>query len=401
MIRHRYLRGIDNMKITNVELTPTVYVRLKNPLIDSITRKTHERHCAVLIRTDEGITGVGPIHHYGIEGIKAVIETEFKDVILGEDPFSYERIWDKMYWHSSKFGRKGIPIEALGSIDLAIWDIMGKATGKPVYKLMGGYRDKVKAYYSGIDLHLTIPELVKFHQEGIEDGYDTIKTKLGKVDPNKDIERVKALRDALGNDINIAVDANNLWTANRAITQAKKLERFDIFWLEEPTQPEDTQGLAKVAASTGIPIALGEEEFGEYAFRDLIERGIVGIIIGMPTKFGGLTAWRRVAAMAHAYNIPFAPQGGLEGMHAAASIPNALMIEAGAIGAGTSRAEWKVPSLYKPPPTYAGKGYFELPQTPGLGIEIDYELIKKQKDVPWEPYVHIPPYSSIPSKARL
>jgi L-alanine-DL-glutamate epimerase-like enolase superfamily enzyme len=193
------------------------------------------RTSAIEIVTDEGVTGIAPFGFYGFEATKAIIETELKPEIVGEDPLDHERIWEKMYWQTVYYGRKGVAIYAMGVIDTAIWDLKGKILNVPCYRLLGGFRKKVPVYRTGFDLGLSLADLVKFHESSVEKGFPALKMKLGRRDDQEEIERVKAVRDAIGYKTKLLVDVNQGWSISQAKRMARKLERFDVFWLVEPT----------------------------------------------------------------------------------------------------------------------------------------------------------------------
>jgi len=320
------------MKIIDIKITPTVVLKFDKPIADAFIWIKNFRTAALQVFTDENIVGVSTIGPYGHDAIKALIESELKHVVIGEDPMCYERIWDKMYWYTLNHGRKGIAIEAIGCIDVAIWDIIGKALNQPVYKLLGGYSDSVKAYRTGIDLNLSLKELIELHKESVNQGFDAVKMKIGRRNMDEDLERVKAVRDAIGYKVKLMIDANNSLSINTAIRLAKKLEKYEVFWFEEPVLADNIDGLAEVARSTEIPLALGENEYLKFGIKELIEKKALGVLIGTVQRLGGVTEWRKIVAITQAWGIPVSPQGGdWVAAHALASIPNGLFMETAAI----------------------------------------------------------------------
>jgi D-arabinonate dehydratase len=371
------------MKIVDVKLTPTVVLKLKRPIADAFIWVPSFRAAAVQVFTDEDIIGISTVGTYGLEAIKALIETELKHVIIGEDPMDYERIWDKMYWYTLNHGRKGIAIEALGCLDIAIWDIIGKALKMPVYKLLGGYTDTVKAYRTGIDLNLTVNELVKLHKKSVEEGFDAIKMKIGRRNIDEDVDRVRALRDAVGYNVKLMVDANNALSVRTAIRLAKKLERYEVFWFEEPVIADNIDGLAEVAKNTEIPIALGENEYLKFGIKELIERKAIGVLIGTVSRMGGVTEWRKVASIAQAWDIPISPQGGdWVAAHVLASVPNGLFMETAAL---------ELEDGITKPKLAINKGCIKLPNTYGFGWEIDWEAVNRLSKIEWIRHETTPP----------
>ncbi|UCD72776.1 MAG: mandelate racemase/muconate lactonizing enzyme family protein [Candidatus Bathyarchaeota archaeon] len=364
------------MKITDVEMSRPISVSLRLEAGDAINRDMNVRtSAAVKVSTDEGISGV--CRCSGSEWCRTLIDTVLKSVVVGEDPLNFQRIWDNMYWATFNFGRKGASIHAMSFVDIAIWDIIGKATKQPLYKLLGGYRDKIPVYGSSIDLSYKLDDLVKIHETFVEEGYKAVKMKVGKKDHNEDLERVKAVRDAIGDDIDLMVDANNSWGVQTAIRMGKKLERYDLYWLEEPVRAEDMDGLAKVAASIEIPLATGESEYTKYGFKELIERKAVDIVQADVSRVGGITEWMKIAAFAEAWNLPMAPHARPDiHAHLAAAIPNGLIVEVFTTEFDPLQFDYWTDPWHKPK-----DGYIELADTAGIGLEVNEETINKCQEV--------------------
>ncbi len=360
------------MKITGVEVTDPIRIAYQKPRTDAINYIPLRSFAAVKVFTDEGVVGLSPSR--GNPVIRTIITDSLRNVVVGEDPFDVERIWDKMYWQVFNMGRKGAGIIALSEVDIAIWDIIGKSVGRPLFQLLGGYRDVVPAYGSGIDLSWSIDDLVKEHTSFVEQGFRAVKMKIGRKDPDEDLTRVKAVRDAIGYGVKLMVDANNGWGVNHAIKMARRLERYEVSWLEEPVIAEDVKGLAKVASATEIPIAVGESEYTKWGFRQLFEAEAVDIVQADVGKVGGITEWRKIASMAQAWNLPMAPHAQTHvSAHLVASVPNGLIVE-----------------VFEPIPGFnyfkglvkAKQGMIHLPRGSGLGVEIDEEAIKNIEPVP-------------------
>ncbi|MEM1518299.1 MAG: mandelate racemase/muconate lactonizing enzyme family protein [Nitrososphaerota archaeon] len=371
------------MKIIDIKITPTIVLKFDKPIADAFIWIKNFRTAALQVFTDENIVGVSTIGPYGHDAIKALIESELKHVVIGEDPMCYERIWDKMYWYTLNHGRKGIAIEAIGCIDVAIWDIIGKALNQPVYKLLGGYSDSVKAYRTGIDLNLSLKELIELHKESVNQGFDAVKMKIGRRNMDEDLERVKAVRDAIGYKVKLMVDANNSLSINTAIRLAKKLEKYEVFWFEEPVLADNIDGLAEVARSTEIPLALGENEYLKFGIKELIEKKALGVLIGTVQRLGGVTEWRKIVAITQAWGIPVSPQGGdWVAAHALASIPNGLFMETAAINLEDGIIK---------PKMVVKNSYVKIPNLPGFGWEIDHDKIDKLRGIEWIRHETTPP----------
>ncbi|MCW4037222.1 MAG: mandelate racemase/muconate lactonizing enzyme family protein [Candidatus Bathyarchaeota archaeon] len=327
------------------------------------------------ILTDEGITGITPYR------ISPEMLALLKPAVVGEDPLNIQRIWDQMYWRCFNVGRKGLPIIAMSHIDIGLWDIIGKKLKTPVYKLLGGFRDRVPGYGSGGGISLSQEELVTEQMSYVAEGFKAVKMKLGRRDPREDIERVKAVRAAIGPDIDLMVDANNGWSVNNAMRMAKRLERFDVRWLEEPVVAEDYEGYAQVKASTEIPIAGGESEYTKYGFKELFHRDCIDVCQADVGKVGGITEYMKIAAMAEAYNLPMCPHGrGIVSAHCVAATPNGMIVEffdANRYTNTTIRTfQEETGRRFMPHSIRPIKGWIDLPTVPGLGFDPDLEAVE-------------------------
>ncbi|MCJ7632422.1 mandelate racemase/muconate lactonizing enzyme family protein [Candidatus Bathyarchaeota archaeon] len=361
------------MKITDME-TIRISIPLRKHKAISTRPISSRQITGVRIFTDEGITGAAFTSSHAPA---AIIEGTLKKLLIGEDPFSRERIWNRMYGPQGTltFGRRGAAVRAISAVDIALWDIIGKASNKPIYKLLGGYRDKVPVYASGGYYKESegIEDLAKEMAAYVERGFTAVKMRVGLLDVRKDAQRVKAARDAIGPDVKLMLDANNAYNAYTAIKAAREFEKYDIYFLEEPVPPDDIRGSAQVAATLDMPIASGELEYTVYGFRDLIENKAVDIIQADASVAGGISEWMKVAALAGAYNIPLAPHSATEvHVHLAAAVPNCLFVEFFDKAADIRKVEELYGEQMEPE-----NGYLEAPRKPGLGIELDEEAIKK------------------------
>jgi L-alanine-DL-glutamate epimerase-like enolase superfamily enzyme len=307
------------------------------------------------------------------KGSRSVAKSLFRK-IKGENPFFVERIWDRLYRYQRKPVAKGIAIKAIGSIDMAVWDIIGKALNMPVYKVLGGYQTKIRVYAAGgyYREDKGIPELVKEMEGYVKEGFRAVKMKVGGADFNTDLERVQAVREAIGPDIDLLIDANNKWVAYEAIRFGKAIERFNPFWFEEPVEPHDFEGCAEVKQNVDIPVVAGENEFTRWGCRDLIVNRSADILNLDTVKAGGITEYRKIDALASAFHIPVAPHGSPHmAVHLLAATKNALIME----------TYPGVSSQYNPAlPLYPVKdGYITVPETPGLGIDPDPADVKKYR----------------------
>jgi L-alanine-DL-glutamate epimerase-like enolase superfamily enzyme len=326
------------VKITDVEIT-----KLAVPCQLTYHSKIMEKLNYVLVQipTNEGITGIGciPVQHLNPWTIAEIIERNFKKFLVGADPLESERIWYQLYGEIHR-DRKGIAFRALSAVDIAIWDIKGKALKLPLYRLLGGSRAQVPCYasggYYGLNYGKTTKELAEEMTSFVEKGFNAIKMKVGSLTIDEDVRRVKAVRESIGDSINLIVDANNAYAVGQAIKIGRKLEKYDVYWFEEPVWVDDVRGCADVAKALDVPIAAGQNEYTRYGFRDLIENRAVDIVQPDVTVIGGISEWLKVAGMASAFNIPIAPHwDGSIGMpwdqevhtHLAAVVPSVLRVE--------------------------------------------------------------------------
>lgn len=329
----------------------------------------------VHVKTDEGIEGLGT--SAGSRAVQAVVEDTLKGAIVGEDPFDIEKLWNLMFWHVRGVGRKGIAFCAISAVDIALWDLKAKALGLPLYKLLGPYTDSVPVYGSGGWTNFTETELVEEQLSYVERGFTKIKMKVGKdfgTKEDEDIRRLAAVRRAVGDDVEIYVDANNGFYAKQAIGMSQRMEEYNVGWFEEPVLADDIEGLAMVSSATTIPVATGEHEYTKFGFKDLIARGGADIVQPDIGRVGGVTEWMKVAHLAHAFNLPVAPHAYQEiHLHVACATPNLKVVEyLGVVEAGCKRwykdFQEPVKGMWSPDP-----------KKPGLGLELDLDAVRKFK----------------------
>lgn len=359
--------------IRNLEAIP-LFIPSEKPFYTGAREFKGREYTLVKICTDEDFFGIGCVPIGDPLAVSAIIERKLKQLIIDEDPFKIEKIWNKMYKEMYR-DRSGVALMAISAIDIALWDIIGKTLKKPVYELLGGYRDKVPCYVTGgyYQKGKGNKELVDEVGGYVNQGLKAIKLKIGKLSIKGDVERVRVVREAIGPDMKLAVDANNAYTPHEAIKAGRALEKYDIWWFEEPVWPDDVRGNAIVACALDMPIASGELEYTKYGFRNLIENEAVDIIQPDATIVGGITEWMKIAHMASAWNIPVAPHWAQEvSMHLVAAVPNALTVEFFP-RKPSYRLEDKI---YK---TFIGprKGFLEIPNKPGLGVELDGEAVDR------------------------
>lgn len=370
------------MKITGINLSDPWYSETR-PIADATVEVPGIRSNMILeVHTDEGVSGITPITdpivqvgHEGTSLIGLLVQQAFEPLLVGQDPFDIERLWDKMYWGSIRWGRRGIALTVLGYIDIALWDLKGKALNQSVHKLLGAHRDSVSAYGTSVNLNADEDELVDIYSSFVADGFKMVKMKVGMKDPEEDIQRVSLVRDTIGPDVDLAIDVNSGWSLQAAIKMTEKLEPYNIYWLEEPLPPDEIDNHAKLASCTNIPIAIGETHATKWEFKDLMERGAVDIVQADIVRCGGVTEWIKIAAIADAYGLPMCPHAATEiAASLVTSVPNGLWVEA-----SRSISPENSPLI---DPILPKDGEISPPAKPGFGIEYDMEAVAKLQSAP-------------------
>lgn len=326
------------------------------------------------VRTDDGIEGIG---WAGAQAgpDRAILEAAraLGGHAVGLDAFDTEQVWELMF-QPKLFGRRGLTVRAMSSIDIAMWDAAGKTVGVPLYKLLGGYRNRVPAYLAG-GYYVEgkgLDELAEEMRDKVAAGARYVKMKIAGAPMAEDVERVRVVREAIGPGVELMVDANNAYSPLEAIRFARRIEDLDIYWFEEPVHAEDYEGLARVWAHTSIPIATGENEYTRYGFRDLIACGGVDILQPDANVLGGITEFKHIASLASAHGLPVAPHGSaLLHVHLVAAVSNGLIVEH-LVAEGEQRR-----GFFKTALRLDEEGMVSPPDGPGLGIELDEEFLRE------------------------
>ena len=366
------------MRITDV--TAGVYAKpFETPIANGKYTYTASKVVIVRVRTDDGIEGVGFTGGIGMPTGRDMIGTIVENMapaLLGENPFHVERIWESLY-RPKVFGRKGLATRALSALDIALWDLISRAVELPLYRMLGGYTDEVKAYIAGgyYEEGKGTRELQDEMLAYLEQGAKAVKMKVGAASLREDEARVAAVRDAIGDDIDLLVDANNAYVTADAVRMARILEAYNAYWFEEPVSPDNMRGSAETARSTTIPIAAGENEYTRWGFRELFEQGAVRIVNPDAMVLGGITEYRKVAALAAAYEIPIAPHGMQEiHIHLLAAFPFPLILEyynPNVVGLNDIMFHERL--------ELTTAGTVRVPQGPGLGVDINWEALEPYK----------------------
>lgn len=269
----------------------------------------------VEIETDQGIVGLGNVA-LAPRIAKQIIDLYLAPLIMGHDPFDYEYLWQRMYRSTLAWGRKGVAMAAISAIDIAIWDIMGKAVGRPVFKLLGGRtKEKIPCYASKL-YRTDLQEMQREAQSYVDQGFSAFKMRFGygpKDGPagvRKNLDSVEAVRDVIGYDTDLMLECYMGWDLDYTKRILPKLEKFEPRWLEEPVIADDVDGYAELNSYSNIPISGGEHEFTIYGFRQLLERKAVSVIQYDTNRVGGITAAHKINALAEAYSVPVIPHAG-------------------------------------------------------------------------------------------
>jgi L-alanine-DL-glutamate epimerase-like enolase superfamily enzyme len=360
------------MKITGITTKAFRWPRAR-PITNGKHTYTHVDFAITEIATDDGITGIGLGSGGAIE--HATIE-RLTPMLIGEDPIDVERLWHKM-WVPKLIGRRGLTTRAIATIDIGLWDIRAKAANLPLYKLLGGFRDRVPTYIAGgyYEEGKGLRELAKEMEDNVAMGARAVKMKVGGVTIAEDVARVRAAREAVGPDVKLMIDANCAYRWYAAVQLAKRVEQYDIFWFEEPVAPDDYDGHRKLAQATTIPIATGENEYTRYGFRDLI-RGECAAILNADAKvLGGVTEFMKVAALAQAHDLDIAPHGSQDiHVHLVAAISNGLILE---FYRDTVDPMWG--RIYHHTLTLNADGTVSPPAVPGIGADPNYDVLDRYR----------------------
>ena len=369
------------MKITDVEA-----IILSLPQIRERTDGTQDV-LLVKVTTDSGIVGWGEVDSSPLVAksiidapISHTISRGLRHLVLGEDPFAYEYLWDRMYQGSLYHGRRGAAIQAMSGIDLALWDIMGKALQMPAYKLLGGgFRKSVRAYASalfGDDLAHTADKVKGY----VDQGFTAVKMGWEPMGQNADydVQLVQTMRHAAGPKVDVLIDAGLCWDAKTAIQMARRFAEYDIFWLEEPLHPDNLDGYRRLSEATDVRIAAGEEESSRASFVDLMDRGKIDVVQVDVTRVGGLTEAKKIAFLAHDRGLPcvnhsFTTDINIAAsLHLLAAIPNAILLEFCA-------EESPLRTQLAKEPIQVIDGFARVPEGPGLGVELNEEVIERYR----------------------
>ena len=340
------------------------------PLAVTLTDATHGEMkqfdlITVRITDADGVMGLG--YTYSLVGgssIRTLATDSLAPLLLQEEGNRIESLWQKMWWFLHYIGRGGPVSFAMAAIDIALWDLKARKQQTPLWQLLGGHDPKVKTYAGGIDLYFTLDELLAQTEKNLEKGFRAIKMKVGRDNLSEDLERVSAMRNFLGDDFPLMVDANMGWTVDQAIRAGNSLREYNVVWLEEPTIPDDFEGYARIQKEGGLAIAAGENFHTLYEFRHLI--AVNGVAFPEPdvATCGGITVWMKVAHLAESNNLPVTSHG-VHDLHLQllAAVPNKSYLEVHGFGL----------EKYIRNPLQVIDGYATAPNEVGHGVDFHWD----------------------------
>jgi len=388
------------MKIANIE---TFVLKCRMPYVVTLARGSYDEREALLVKvtTECGLVGWGESALWGgpPEISVAVIEKEIFPLIEGQDALRPDFLWELVYQQTYYHGRKGIVLACLSGVDIALWDIMGKACGQPVWRLLGGFGRPVEAYASSgyYRADRSMDDFATEISDWIRKGYRGFKMKIGNTPDvihdavtgqvllrrsfSEDVRRIEVAREAAG-EAALLVDANTSLDAAQAMRYAEKLEQLDVRWFEEPVQPENIEGCARLARYTRVPIAGFETETHKFVFKQLIDAGAVQMVQPDVVQVGGLSEARKIAAYAQMHHLPITSKNYSTAVSQAAAlsllyaVPNGRWFER-----EIDPLPWREEILTEPLYSFEG-GYVRPSDRPGLGLEIDEESLKTWRVAP-------------------
>lgn len=360
------------MRITRFQ-SQLVRLPLNRPITAPGAAGARLDHVFVLLvhlDTDAGVPGLG--FAYALEGggraLKAIADDDLAPLLRDEDPLDHERLWARAYWRLQAIGRRGLVMQAYSAVDLALWDLKGKAANLPLFKLLGGARSSTPCY--GADtgwLWMKTDDIIKASRPYLDQGMG-LKVKIGQPNPEDDAARLEELRRALGEDVWLAVDANQRYDYDTALRMGVFLDdEISPQWFEEPISCEDVDGHRRLASRLQVPLALGETLFGLDEFTRYLERDAVSWLQPDVTRLGGLTPWLEAAALAQQHHRLVAPHLLPEvGVHLACGLTHVACVE---------YMPWLYPLFAEPPRPVQGR--LVPPSRPGLGLEVNAEAVAR------------------------
>jgi L-alanine-DL-glutamate epimerase-like enolase superfamily enzyme len=371
------------MRVADIDVT-TLYYEYPNRqgFVYGGGRVTGRLTSLIRVVTDSGLVGLGAAYS-SPDLVRLIVERQLRPMLVGEDAEDIEGIWNRMYLLTRWYGRKGVAVSTLGGIDIALWDLRGKARGQPLYRLLGGGTNTVPAYASGLfwqdDLSLVEEEAARHRRRG----FTRVKTRVGR-SWDYDVAALDAIRRGLGPQGEIMVDGSHRFTLETAERMARVLAEKGAFWFEEPFPPEDIDSYVALRPRIDVPLAAGENEFGVQGFRELLRAGAVDIAQPDACRAGGISECLRIARLAADVNARVATHTWSDAValvanaHLVASLPNGVTVEVDQTGNPF------IDDLVTRPLDIRD-GLLHLSDAPGLGIELKQETVDRLTLPPGEP----------------
>lgn len=361
------------MKIVSVEAV-TYRIPPAIPWEDATHVVTGLEYIIVTIKADNGLTGVGWAHTPGVgaTAVEALINDYLANMLIGKNAENIEALWNFTNSQVHRCGTGGLNTFAVAAIDIALWDIRGKQYNQPLYRLLGGAKEEILAYGSGIDYSYSYPELFEMVDEFVQKGYPAIKIKVGYDTIEENIERIRLVKERMGTR-QLLVDINQKWTSAQAIQFCSNFEQFHLGWIEEPISRDDVEGHTRFRRHIKTPLAIGENLFNKFQFADFLKADAVDIVQADVGRVGGITEWMKIAHLADAYFRPIAPHFVMElSVSLLCAVPNSLILEHIKGGSFTEMGVLKHPITVE-------EGVARPPQIPGHGVVFDFEKLEKYK----------------------
>lgn len=356
-------------RITDIRVD-LVSVPVPSGIADATRRVEKIGYVVVQVSTAGGATGVGITYHEaGGEATAAIVERDLADLVLGRSPFDSELIWKAALAYVRGVARKGVALTAISAIDIALWDLKGKILDVPLARLFGAAAsvDRVPVYASGGWTSYSDDQLVDEALQMVASGYRMIKQKVGVAGGTswqRDVERVRLVREAIGPDVGLMLDACNCWRAATAVRFARHVEQYDPIFLEEPVMADDIPGLARFRAASPVPLATGEHEYTRWGFRDLISAGAADVVQPDVARAGGYSELLKIAAMADAWNLEMAPHAmEIVSVPLVAALDNAPYLEHLLMFEALNEEVFV-------DPLHPVDGHIRVPPGPGHGLEL-------------------------------
>jgi len=354
-------------------------VPLGNPVTFSTRTVQAREYCLVRVRSVDGVEGVGYCYAVNTSGklLAVAVADLLAPIVVGEESLRVEGLWQAMYQEALLQGRAGAVLRALSAIDTAIWDLNARTAGLPLYRYLGAtVDDRVPAYASGGYYWpgKTNDKLADEMATHVANGFNVVKMKTGRLSPAEEEARLAAVREAIGPNVRLALDANNAWRdLPTALEYVKRFERYEPYWIEEPFSPDDIDNHARLAKATHVTVATGEIEAGRWRFKELLTREATTLLQTDATVCGGVTEWRRITATAASFGVSVAPHAWHDvHVHLVASAPNATYVEFMPDAHIVNFRE-----LIDTQIAADKQGHLLLPQTPGLGFRFSDDAIAR------------------------